>query len=151
MLSVPVVANGDLYSQSDCDQVVKSTGVDGVMIARGALENPALFATELQDSPLTRLVDLFSDYCMIAASTPLSNARFVHHLYHFHTFSSSSLSRSDRRELISSKSLAAVKDFMEEKNIQRSSNQQSRAQKFLSSFIETRTKELEQTSTALPN
>lgn len=41
---VPIVANGDIFSLDDVDRIVKVTGVDGVMAARGLLENPALFA-----------------------------------------------------------------------------------------------------------
>ena len=41
---VPVVANGDCYSLADVRDIAARTGVDGVMAARGLLENPALFA-----------------------------------------------------------------------------------------------------------
>lgn len=41
---VPVLANGDVFSLSDVDSIVSATNVDGVMAARGLLENPALFA-----------------------------------------------------------------------------------------------------------
>ena len=41
---VPVLANGDVRSLSDAAEVRAATGVDGVMCARGMLENPAMFA-----------------------------------------------------------------------------------------------------------
>lgn len=41
---MPVVANGDLFSLNDCENVCKQAKVKGVMVARGLLENPALFA-----------------------------------------------------------------------------------------------------------
>lgn len=41
---VPVLANGDVYSLKDAHSIASETGVDGVMAARGLLENPALFA-----------------------------------------------------------------------------------------------------------
>ena len=41
---VPVLANGDVRSLADATQVRDATGVDGVMCARGMLENPAMFA-----------------------------------------------------------------------------------------------------------
>lgn len=48
-LSVPVIANGDIFSLNDANQVVQRTRVDGVMSARGLLANPALF----EGAPLT--------------------------------------------------------------------------------------------------
>ncbi|KAK7205409.1 hypothetical protein BZA70DRAFT_238313 [Myxozyma melibiosi] len=40
---VYVVANGDCFSLADARRIASETGVDGVMAARGLLENPALF------------------------------------------------------------------------------------------------------------
>lgn len=44
VVKVPVVANGDCFSLDDAHKIAEYTGVDGVMSARGALANPALFA-----------------------------------------------------------------------------------------------------------
>ena len=41
---VPVVGNGDLFTAEDVVHILKETGCDGVMIARGALGNPFLFS-----------------------------------------------------------------------------------------------------------
>ena len=38
------MANGDVRSLKDAAEVRAATGVDGVMCARGMLENPAMFA-----------------------------------------------------------------------------------------------------------
>ncbi|XP_065834950.1 tRNA-dihydrouridine(20a/20b) synthase [NAD(P)+]-like [Oscarella lobularis] len=43
-VGIPVVANGDIRSLSDVENVVSRTGVNGVMVARGILQNPAMFA-----------------------------------------------------------------------------------------------------------
>lgn len=43
-ISVPLIANGDAYSLSDVNNIAALTEADGVMAARGILENPAMFA-----------------------------------------------------------------------------------------------------------
>ncbi len=42
-VSVPVVGNGDVFSAADAMRMLKETGCDGVMIARGAQGNPWIF------------------------------------------------------------------------------------------------------------
>lgn len=43
-VSVPVVGNGDILTATDAIRMYEQTGCDGIMIARGALGNPWLFA-----------------------------------------------------------------------------------------------------------
>ena len=43
-VSVPVVGNGDILCAADAIRMYEQTGCDGIMIARGALGNPWLFA-----------------------------------------------------------------------------------------------------------
>ncbi|CCJ29241.1 unnamed protein product, partial [Pneumocystis jirovecii] len=43
-LTIPVVANGDVFTLSDANCIAKYTNVNGIMSSRGILFNPALFS-----------------------------------------------------------------------------------------------------------
>ena len=43
-VSIPVIANGGIYSVADAEMMMERTGADGIMIARYALENPFIFS-----------------------------------------------------------------------------------------------------------
>lgn len=43
-VSMPVFANGSIFSNADAEEMYEKTGVDGVMSARGLLQNPAFFS-----------------------------------------------------------------------------------------------------------
>lgn len=43
-VSVPVIANGGIFTEADADELVEKTGADGVMVARGAMYKPWIFA-----------------------------------------------------------------------------------------------------------
>lgn len=43
-VKIPVVANGGVFCGADADKLIDKTGADGVMIARGAMYNPFVFA-----------------------------------------------------------------------------------------------------------
>lgn len=42
-VSVPVIANGDVFSEADCVRLLNFTGADAAMIGRGAMGDPWLF------------------------------------------------------------------------------------------------------------
>jgi len=42
-VTIPVIANGDVFSGSDCAKILERTGADMVMVGRGAFGNPWLF------------------------------------------------------------------------------------------------------------
>ncbi len=43
-VKIPVIANGGIFSSSDCQKLIERTGADGVAIARGAMYRPWIFA-----------------------------------------------------------------------------------------------------------
>ena len=49
-VSIPVIANGGIFVPADADRLMNETGADGVMIARGAMQNPWIFS-EITGTP----------------------------------------------------------------------------------------------------
>jgi tRNA-dihydrouridine synthase 3 len=46
--AIPIFGNGDIFSSSAYQDTLSSTGVDGIMIGRGALIKPWIF-TEIKE------------------------------------------------------------------------------------------------------
>ncbi|MCM1545832.1 MAG: tRNA-dihydrouridine synthase [Clostridiales bacterium] len=43
-VDIPVIANGGIFCNADAEKLLNETGADGVMVARGAMYNPFIFA-----------------------------------------------------------------------------------------------------------
>ena len=43
VVSIPVIVNGNIFEAADVQKIFSETGCDGVMIARGAIDNPWIF------------------------------------------------------------------------------------------------------------
>lgn len=43
-VQIPVIANGGIFCNADAEKLIEETGADGVMVARGAMYNPFIFA-----------------------------------------------------------------------------------------------------------
>jgi len=74
-VTVPVVANGNITSESDVERVRKMTGVDGVMAAQGMLNNPAMYLG-YDETPLFCI----EDWVNISLSLGTHFTQFHHHL-----------------------------------------------------------------------
>ena len=67
-VSIPVIANGDVFSAEDCLRILQFTGADMAMIGRGCFGNPWLFqqcAAALEGEPIPPLPPL-SERCDLA-------------------------------------------------------------------------------------
>lgn len=47
-VDIPVIGNGDIFEAADAQRMMDQTGVDGVMIGRGALGNPWIFENTIR-------------------------------------------------------------------------------------------------------
>ncbi|KAI8826928.1 uncharacterized protein EV422DRAFT_491240 [Fimicolochytrium jonesii] len=104
--SMPVLANGDVFSLTDADRIVDYTGVDGVMAARGLLENPALFAG-YEHTPI-EAVQKF-----VRLSTGYGSAHFILH-HHLMYMLDSSMSKAEKKTFNVLTSTPGVIDYLSE-------------------------------------
>jgi len=61
--SIPIIANGDVLLKDDIDRISAATNCDGVMIGRGAIQNPWIFQRKnIEDVTFQERHSLFSDH-----------------------------------------------------------------------------------------
>lgn len=108
-VGVPVLANGDTYSLDDVNKIFVLTGVDGVMAARGILENPALFIGDSVTS--AACVRQFLEY---AVRCPIPFPLVLHHISEM-TARIPGMTKKDRKRLMACRDLVDLIDFMEDK------------------------------------
>lgn len=106
-VGVPVVANGDIRNEVDVVRVREETGVDGVMSARGILDNPTLYAG-YSYTPLSCI----KDWIHLSLETGVTFSTFHHHLlYMLDTITT----RTDKRVFNTLSSIPAVLDYLEQR------------------------------------
>ncbi|KAG0208214.1 tRNA-dihydrouridine(20a/20b) synthase [NAD(P)+]-like protein [Mortierella sp. GBA30] len=104
--TVPVLANGGVFSIEDANRIVEATGVDGTMSARGILENPALFA-----GYKTTPWECIEDYVDLALSYGTNAFIFHHHLMYMFE---KTMCNAERRTFNSLTTIPAIIDYLEE-------------------------------------
>ncbi|KAL3420954.1 dihydrouridine synthase [Phlyctema vagabunda] len=112
--TVPTLSNGDVFTLADTQAHVTSTGVDGVMSARGLLENPALFAG--YDQCPWEAVEVFMNK---VATRPIPFKLVLHHLTEMVGSDRSQrgktlLSKEERLRLMQCASMLELIDFLDE-------------------------------------
>lgn len=99
-----MIANGDVYTVADAEEIVRNTGVDGVMAARGILENPALFAGLKQ--PDTEVVRRFLDYALRCG------LRYELILHHVHEMVARQTTKRQRKGLAQARDALDIVDWV---------------------------------------
>ena len=103
--TVPIVANGDVFSPTALASIHTATGVDGLMSARGLLANPAVFThSTLPLSALTGYLRQAECY----------GGRYSVHHHHlqFMLGGRGGLSRAERMEFSGLRTLAGCREWM---------------------------------------
>jgi tRNA-dihydrouridine synthase B len=119
MASMPIIGNGDIFDPKFAQEMMEYSGVDAIMIGRGALGNPTIFKRVLQyfDTeeilPLpTKLeqIELYVEYLTLARKYNVKSNRFkAQGLYFLRGFDGASKMRGD---LSACKSTEAMEEYL---------------------------------------
>ena len=60
-LSIPVIGNGDVNTPKDIEDMFNQTNCDGILLARGALENPYLFS-RMEKPDIVTMIELIKTH-----------------------------------------------------------------------------------------
>lgn len=104
-LSIPVIANGDIKSLQDVEEIQAVTKVDGVMAARGILQNPAMYSG-FENTPL----QCVQDWIDISMASGMTYPIFHQHLIYM---MERIFCRAERRVFNVLASTSAVLDYLE--------------------------------------
>jgi tRNA-dihydrouridine synthase 4 len=125
-ITVPVLSNGDVFTMEDVNSHVKDTAVDGVMAARGLLENPALFSSTpriiagISEGAKTGCTwDVVETFMRNVIKAPLPFKLVVHHINEMVGSDRSQkgetlFTKEERRELMECKNMIELLDFLDE-------------------------------------
>lgn len=66
-VKIPIIANGGIFTVEDADEMIDKTGVDGIMLARGAIANPFLICELLNKEKNISLKEYILEHIKIMA------------------------------------------------------------------------------------
>jgi tRNA-dihydrouridine synthase len=117
-VSIPVIGNGDVHGPESARQMVEATGVDGIMVGRGALTNPWVFRQIVSgdDHPMgpsdyerlfLRFLELLRDY--------MPERRILNRMKAFISWSTKGIHRGHalRRDVYAAKSLEGLREALQ--------------------------------------
>jgi len=120
-LSIPVIGNGDIKSPNDIYKMFSQTKCDGVMIGRGAIQDPLIFKKFLnlihgENPPSLSKKIIFLKYIEVLEKEELSEKEKLNHFKKFVVWSSKGFEKGKllRRKIVLSKSLKEIKEKIEE-------------------------------------
>jgi tRNA-dihydrouridine synthase 4 len=105
--SVPIIANGDVFTPEDAQRTFQETGSRGVMAARGLLHNPNLFS----GAPLTTWSCVESFVKLSLQLGPTSFFVFHHHLMFM---LDSQMCKTEKKMFNSLTSMSAVVQYLQD-------------------------------------
>ncbi|TVY82863.1 tRNA-dihydrouridine(20a/20b) synthase [NAD(P)+] [Lachnellula suecica] len=114
--TVPTLSNGDVFTLEDAKEHVRATGVDGLMSARGILQNPALFSEGRENGCGWDVVEAFMNNVIRA---PIPFRLVMHHLTEMTGSDHSQqgktlLTKEERHKLLDCGGMVEVIDFLDE-------------------------------------
>ena len=68
-VNIPVIANGGIFTKDDADEIMDKTGADGVMLARGGIQNPFLVSELLGNTPTKTLKEFIKEQLLLMLDT----------------------------------------------------------------------------------
>jgi tRNA-dihydrouridine synthase 4 len=101
-----MLANGDAYSYTDVIKIAGLTEADGVMAARGLLENPALFAQHTEVPAIC-----VKDFLAWAVRCPIPFALVLHHVTEM-TARMPGMTKRERKAMMQCADLLDLLDFI---------------------------------------
>ncbi|KAK4495776.1 hypothetical protein PRZ48_013044 [Zasmidium cellare] len=106
-IRVPLLANGDAYTLSGVQEILNKTQADGIMAARGILENPAMFTGQDHVTP-----ELLLEFLEWAVRCPIPFPLVLHHISEM-VGRMEGTTKKIRREVMECTDLVDVIDFVE--------------------------------------